>query len=359
MLCPCPAISRKPGEPPAVLTSTMKSHLLASLLIAAAVLPSQDDGQQPPKPQPKGGVEAQEIKAVVSGESEIEILPDGSRVIRTTNDKGELVEKHIPPGDPAAGGIPELPPDEMARRGGGYFDAAVMVRPRRLAPGESGELYVHVTLRGHAVVLPGASIALNYESNQGALVLGTHELQPAKVGVRETRYKGKPVWDDALTFKMPVSVRSDAKAGPAPFMGAVKLAVCDGRTGELIGRFQAEAPGQVLIGRPFPRPVPLVENGSQRPGGQPGADSQGKTAPAKVSGGTQPEGSTTPAKATGEGRLVGEGTGGTQPGKPGKAPRPAADGAGTGAGSDLLDLAFWGVGGLLLVGLALLVWRRR
>jgi hypothetical protein len=340
----------------------MKSQLLATLLVLVPVLAAQDDGaQQPPKPPtptpPKQGVEAQETKAVVSGESEIEILPDGSKIIRTTNDKGEQIEKHIPPGDPAAGGVPELPPDEMARRGGGYFDAAVMVRPRRLAPGESGNLYVHVTLRGHAVVVPGATINLTYAKTQGSLTLGSHELQPAKPGVRETRYKGKPVYDDSLTFKIPLGVDSNAKAGNAPFVGSVLLEVSDGRTGEMIGRFRAEAPGQVLVGRPFPRPVPQVgPKGAKASGVKAEAGSRKVPAAADASGtgGSRPKGAGTSSKATGEGHLMA----GQSP-QEGAAPGQSGDGSGTASGFDTIDLAFWGVGGLLLLGLALLVLRRR
>lgn len=354
MLCPLRAISRKPKGPPIVLPRTMSSQLLSVLLILTPVLAAQVDED------PKKAAEAQEIKTITSGDSEIEILPDGSRVIRTTNKQGEMVEKHIPPGDPAAGGLPELPPDEMARRGGGYFDASVMIRPRRLAPGEAGDLFVHVTLKGHTVVLPGAVIALTYEKAQGPLALGTEELMPAKPGVRETRFKGKLVWDDALTFKIPVSVRSDAKFGNAQFAGAVRLEVSDGKTGEMIGRFQAEAPGQITIGRPFPRPVPQV--GEAGPKGAAARAAAGKSAAETATpgiGSNPAKGGTgLGAKATGEGHLVGEAQ---TTDDPGQSPGGQSEDHVTGAepGSSLLDLAFWGVGGLLLLGLVLLVMRRR
>jgi len=334
----------------------MKSHLLPVLLILTPALAAQVDEDQPKKRV----VEAPEVKAITSGDSEIEILPDGSRVIRTTNKQGEMVERHIPPGDPAAGGIPEMPPDEMARRGAGYFDASVMVRPRRLAPGESGDLYIHVTLRGQAVVLPGAVIALTYERAQGPLAFGQEELIPAKPGVRETRFKGKPVWDDALTFKIPMSVRADAKLGNAQFAGAVRLEISDGKTGEMIGRFQAEAPGRIVIGRPFPRPAPQTgQEGSKGAArGAAGSNPAVTAADATGAGASQPKGGAgKEAKATGEGRLVGQAE---TAGDPGQTPGgQSEDQAGTEPGHGLLDLAFWGVGGLLLLGLVLLVLRRR
>ena len=331
----------------------MKSQLLPLLLILTPALAAQVDE----KPPSKGG-DAEEVKAVVSGDSEIEILPDGSRIIRTTNRQGESIERHIPPGDPAAGGIMEMPPDEMARRGGGYFEARVMVRPRRLAPGESGDLYVYVTLGGHAVVVPGASISLTYGKAQGPLALGVEQLLPAALGVRETLFKGKPVWDDALTFKIPLSVSSDAKFGNAAFVGSVQLEVCDGRTGELIGRFRAEAPGRILIGRPFPRPVPRTGPAAPRAAAVQRAAGSSPAADASGTGSSRPKGADgNPAKATGEGRLVGEGQ---TTGDPGQShPEPSEEQEATEQGVDLLDLAFWGVGGLLLLGLALLVMRRR
>jgi len=337
---------------PRAIESRSPIRFLALAVVLAPALAAQDDGnsQKPP-------VEAQEIKTITSGDSEIEILPDGSRIVRTTNKQGELVEKHIPPGDPAAGGIIEMPPDEMARRGGGYFDAVVMVRPRRLAAGESGDLYVHVTLRGHAVVLPGANISLTFDKAQGPLVLGSEELKPALPGVRETRYKGKPVWDDALTFKIPVTVRSDAKPGNADFAGAVRLEVSDGRTGEMIGRFQADTPGRIPIGRPLPRPVPLVD--AKGPQGAASAAGAGrKPAPTAADApGAGPRGDATEAKATGEGRLVAPASGGVEAEK--SAPKHGANPQAPQGTFSLLDLAFWGVGGLLLLGLALLVMRRR
>ena len=332
----------------------MKSQLLPFLLILTPALAAQDDEDQPKKP----AVEAAEVQAVTSGDSEIEILPDGSRIIRTTNQQGELIERHILPGDGTAEGVIGLPPEEMARLGGGYFEATVMVRPRRLAPGESGDLYVHVTLRGHAVVVPGATISLTYDKAQGPLAFGEEKLRPAAPGVREERFKGKPVWDDALTFEIPVSVRSDAKFGNAAFVGSVQLEVSDGRTGQLIGRFRAEAPGRILIGRPFPRPPP--QTGQDGPGGaavkatagasNPAADASGTgSSPTKGAGGNQ-------AKATGEGLLVGDGQ---TTGDPGQSSSGQSEDQATEPGHDLLDLSFWGVGCLLALGLVFLVIRRR
>lgn len=347
------------------MKSQRQSQLLPLfLLFLAPVLTAQDDGAQKPP------AEVQEVKAVTSGDSEIEILPDGSRIIRTTKKNGELVEKHIPPGDPAAGGMIELPPDELVRRGGGYFDASVMVRPRRLAPGESGDLYVHVTLRGYAVVVPGAGISLTFDKAQGPLTFGQEELQPARRGIRETRYKGKPVWDDALTFRVPVVVRSDAKFGQAAFAGSVQLEVTDGRTGEVIGRFRAEAPGQIPIGRPIPRPQPQTGRSPADPrktGTKGGAGANTARAAADATGkdpGRSKSGSGDTAKATGEGRLVGGQKTAGRPGEgfPGEGqPRDPGETAGPGGtgGPGVLDLAFWGVGGLLVVALAFLVLRRR
>ena len=223
----------------------MKPHFLAVLVILAHALPAQGE-QPPPKKAVEGSVEgSEEVGAITSGDSEVEILPDGARIIRTIGDNGEIVEKHIPPQDPSVMGMPQMALDEMARHGGGFFEASVMVRPPRLAPGESGELYVYVTLRGFAVVVPGARVEAEYKKVQGPLVLGSDDLMPAKPGTRKTRFKGKPVYDDSLTFKIPITVSPDAKHGPAQFEGSVLLEITHGDTGDVLGRFRAVAPGRV------------------------------------------------------------------------------------------------------------------
>ena len=333
----------------------MKSQLTAVLVILAYALPAQGK-EGPPKKRP-GGME--EVQSVTSGDSEIEILPDGSRIIRTTSDTGEMMEQHIPPGDPSMGGLGHMPPEELARHGGGFFDAAVMVRPPRLAPGETGDLYVHVTLRGPAVVLPGARIEARYKKAQGPLALGSQELKPARPGTRKTRFKGKPVWDDSLTFKIPVTVRSDAKHGETPFEGTVMLEITHGDTGDMIGRFQAVAPGRIEIGRPFPRPVPQVGGraaAGSSPNKGPGGKSAGAGTNAGAAGTNRPRGDDgSGVKAAGEGHLTG-----TQD-PTGSGPASTAPGeeiAGEGGAPEMMDLAFWGIGGLLVVLLLLVLGRR-
>ncbi|MEE9125608.1 MAG: hypothetical protein V3U11_00560 [Planctomycetota bacterium] len=334
----------------------MKSQLTAVLVILAYALPAQGKEGLPPKKRP-GGME--EVETVTSGDSEIEILPDGSRIIRTTSDSGEMIEKHIPPDDPSMAGLGHMPPEQLRRHGGGFFDATVMVRPPRLAPGETGDLYVHVTLRGPAVVLPGARIEARYKRAQGPLALGSQEPKPARLGARKTRFKGKPVWDDSLTFKIPVTVRSDAKHGETPFEGTVMLEITHGDTGDMIGRFQAVAPGRIEIGRPFPRPVPQV-GGRAAAGSSPikgrGVKPAGAGTKAGAAATNRPRGDDgSGVKAAGEGHLAGTDPTGSGP----VSTAPGEEIAGEG-GADMVDMdwAFWGIGGLLVL-LLLLVLRRR
>ena len=334
----------------------MKSQLLAVLVTLSSALWAQVQ-EGPPKPrQGERTGQVEEVQAITSGDSEIEILPDGARIIRTIGDNGEIVEKHIPPQDPSQMGMPQMAPDEMARHGGGFFEASVMVRPPRLAPGESGELYVYVTLRGFAVVVPGARVEAEYKKVQGPLVLGSDDLMPAKPGTRKTRFKGKPVYDDSLTFKIPITISPDAKHGTAQFEGSVLLEVTHGDTGDVLGRFRAVAPGRVEIGRPFPRPVP--QGAGRRPAGSnpkpaPGSKTAGTGTDPVAAGSKRPGGKGgAKAKATGEGHLnQGEGPSTEEPNS-------SALSEDVGEASDTMDLAFWGIGGLLVV-LLVLVLRRR
>ena len=216
-----------------------------------------------------------------------------------------------------------------------------------------------MTLRGPAVVLPGARIEAKYKTAQGPLVLGSQELRPAQPGTRKTRFKGKPVWDDSLTFKIPVTVSSDAKHGQTPFEGTVLLEITHGDTGDLIGRFQAVAPGRIEIGRPFPRPVPQV-GGKATAGSSPRKGPGGKSAGAGTNAGAaatnRPRGDDgSGVKAAGEGHLTGTDPTGSGP----ASTAPGEEIAGEGGAADMMDWAFfWGIGGLLVV-LLLLVLRRR
>ena len=158
-------------------------------------------------------------------------------------------------------------------RGAQFFSVLGAVRPRRLAPGETGILHVVVTLRPGRVVLPDAHIVLRVKEGKGPWALGSTQLKPARLAEYAKRYAGKPVYDDSIEFEIPLTVAEDAKHQKVNLVGHVQLDVTDGASGESLGRIAGRLTGQVHIGSPLPRSAVVRRANKTK-----GADSNGSPA---------------------------------------------------------------------------------
>lgn len=130
----------------------------------------------------------------------------------------------------------------------------VSLRPRRLAPGESGTLVVLLILQNPAVVMADAAVGLEYDAKQGGLELGSFAVVPAKMGTLATRFVGTPVHDNSVTIEIPVTVAKAALHGDVRVTFQAKVPLTDGVQGISFGEGLIPITGQVKIGRPLPRP---------------------------------------------------------------------------------------------------------
>jgi hypothetical protein len=128
--------------------------------------------------------------------------------------------------------------------------ATAHARPARLAPGQSGELLVVVILGGKAVALPGSQADLKLDAAGSPLRFGAPKLDPAKPGRMEGKYKGKPVYDDMMIFRVPLRIVAGA-AFPqdARVRGTLEAALYDSETGHVLGTFVSHVDGVVKIVR--------------------------------------------------------------------------------------------------------------
>ena len=154
--------------------------------------------------------------------------------------------KPVDPDNPTAGEVLV-----NTSRGSKFFAALASVRPRRLAPGETGVLHVVVTLRPGRVVLPDALIFLNVKRDKGPWVLGQTELKPARLAEYAKHYAGKPVYDDTIEFEVPLTVAADAKHDKYSLAGYVQLEVTNGSDGKSLGLIAGGLVGRVHIGNPL------------------------------------------------------------------------------------------------------------
>lgn len=139
-------------------------------------------------------------------------------------------------------------------RGDNFFTALASVRPRRLAPGESGTLHVVVTLRPGWVVLPTAHMKLVVDPKDCPLILGQPSHKPARVARFAKLFEGQRVYDDSIEFEVPVTVGKSAETQKHYLKGTVEIDMTDAKTGKPGGRIVGSLVGYAKIGASLPKP---------------------------------------------------------------------------------------------------------
>lgn len=163
--------------------------------------------------------------------------------------------------------------DPVSRRSGDFFTARASLKPRRLAPGQSGTLHVIVTLRGQAVVRASDHIELSLDEDHEALAIG----RPTRLPPTE-ELDGAPVYRDAIVFAVPVQVREGVATARYEVPGRVKLDVTDAEK-ERVTQLTGAIDGRIAVGAPLPQP--RMRRGNATPnavGGSPGT----RTSPAEL-----------------------------------------------------------------------------
>ncbi len=321
----------------------MRTLTLSSCLFLSAALAAQSGDEKPPKsnPLPNQSTKksaAQEDKRIIPGGIGFEkagllgddgkpLGPEAEARMRAAQDRLAL---EVPPTGDAATPL----------AGDHLFTPLVSVKPRRLAPGQLGDLYVVVTLgRGGNVVLSGAIAELRLSPDAGPFQFGNPTLDPTG--------NGRPVYEDTLLFRVPVTVRPDAEKKRHPVAGVVRLELVDGKSGRPVGVFESQLRGTITVGAPLPSAVASKSTGTREVvTGSKTATSTPRTAGRDASATTDPK-----SRVANDGELESR-TVSVDP----LVPSAAESVEVRATGFDLLWLAF---GGVVVVVLIILVLRRK
>jgi hypothetical protein len=221
------------------------------------------------------------------------------------------------------------------------------VTPRKLLPGQTGTLRVLATLQGHAVLPSPANLEFVGQPQQGLVTLGSLVLQPATAGRIESGYIGRPVYENYAVMEMPVTMASSASIGSRHAIGVdLKFDLYDGTSCNPIGRFVDRANTEIEVG---PVADPAVRGAAVT------ATEEPKPVPVPVAKPPEPEkpvpleANTHPAPSVPE---PGPAPTVSTPPQP-NAPFPIDDAGGP------LPLPVWIGGGVLLLGVVLLLARRK
>lgn len=232
------------------------------------------------------------------------------------------------------------------------------LKPQKLMPGQTGMLVVSAVFTGQAVMPSPAPLQMLGAPQQGFVTLGGLQMRPAENGRHAAAYVGRPVYDNYAIFELPVTVASDAQIGAKQAVGIdLQFDIYDGGSGQPIGRFIDRVNVEVEVGRVADPPVQ---------GGFPGQGSDSVPAPdappaaaavAASAAGSAPVTDHAPALA---GQPV---VPASTDAPPAASPQPAA--ATEPDWSTMQDDAggmpwpLWVGGGVLLLGLVLLLARKR
>jgi hypothetical protein len=234
--------------------------LVAILLLAVAPISllSAQDPQKPPPPPPAKGA------------------PGG-------DDTAKLAEQESADGEKVAEGLAKV--DVSTPRDGlrSWVVPILSFKPRRLAPGETGEAHIVLALQRSAVIRPSDHLELNYSQQQGPIGLGPWRALEAGLGTLPTAFKGQPCYDNTVTLILPVTVAAGTPYQDYTLQFGIVSDIVDGDSGAVQGRFTMDFTGPLTVGDPLPRPVP-------RPGAGTGATEASSPAEAVGSTRAAPEG---------------------------------------------------------------------
>jgi hypothetical protein len=142
---------------------------------------------------------------------------------------------------------PDAPRMGLAR----YAALNVGQRPRRVAPGQSGELVIVVSLRGE-YVMKTSGHNLVYSREMGPLQLGEWSMLPPEPAGLYPEFAGQAIYDNTATVVVPFTVDPEAEFGKVPVRLAANMEITHAHTGQAMGTFIGEAIGNVNVGPPLP-----------------------------------------------------------------------------------------------------------
>ena len=136
------------------------------------------------------------------------------------------------------------------------------VKPAKLMPGQSGVMVVTALLNGQAVIPSPAPVEMIGATQQGLVTLGPISFRPADPGKLAPAYLGRPVYDNYAVFEIPVTMAADAQVGRKQVLNVdLRFDIYDGVSAQPIGRFIDRAATDVEVGQALD---PEVQGGQGR-----------------------------------------------------------------------------------------------
>lgn len=177
-----------------------------------------------------------------------------------------------------------------------WVSASVSTKPRRVAPGESGVLYIMLTFKSDAVMAGSAKTNVKYAQRYGPMTLAQWELSPAKPSRYYEKLESQPVREDSAVISIPFSVDADAKHRKYRLAFTVESDLMHGLRAQDLGEFVMRVSGNVEVGKSLPnarrrsvgetmvtdREVPVEDAGRDRPDSGRKPSSDGELAPDPV-----------------------------------------------------------------------------
>lgn len=237
-----------------------------------------------------------------------------------------------------------------------FCDFVGSTRPTPMSPGSAGTFHVIAVLKGDGVITDASQVNLDYQRQQGPILLGEPEWPAPKPGKLTTAFQNRPVFEDTMVVQIPVNVVAGAAFGKYPVTATVRAVLSQGSNGNAIGELKTQVNALVQVGEtvvvapmpprhattPPPTPAAAVDDAGKRPTAA--APSPAPTRPQPV---PQPDAHVEPARPSAP-AAAGDG----QPGPSAAPAAPEKDGS-----QSLLLLV--GGGFVVLVGIALLLARKK
>jgi hypothetical protein len=225
-------------------------------------------------------------------------------------------------------------------------------KPAKLMPGQSGTIVLTAVLQGDAVMPSPAPFEVTSTPAQGLATLGTAQFKPAAVGKIAKAYLGRPVYDNTADIEVPVTMAAAATIGQKQTVSIeMRFDLYDGNSAQTVGRFIDRASVEIEVGQAADPAVRFPERSDS--GAVPDAGTGGEAA--------------TVAAEERPAAPAGQALGGAAPvvvdapADPVAAPSAGAAQPGLGAdgGEGSLGVPLMVGGGILLVGLIVLLVRRK
>lgn len=177
-----------------------------------------------------------------------------------------------------------------------FMTPIVGVTPRRVAPGQSGEVSIVLSMQPGFVLLPG-QVDVAYARSNKAMEFGDWTIDEPKKGLADGPLRGQAIYENYARIRIPFTVDAEAEMTKWAASFTITATVTDASSGGSRGESQGHAATQIDVGPALPIPgVPAagagaVSGGSAAEAQAAGATGSGGRADASGGGAANPIGS--------------------------------------------------------------------